>query len=215
MSERGGRTTPDGPSDGGACDPAAPVDGRTARAQRTRDAIVEACVGLVASGELRPTAPRIAERAGVSVRSVFQHFDDLETLFALVAERAMMSLAGLVHPIDPDLPLATRIELFATQRADLLEALTPIRRAAGVHAPFSPAIQARVTAGHAFLRAELENVFGRELDADPDRREVLLDMLDIGASWSSWDELRTLAGRSIEEASTVVAAMLRAVLPPA
>lgn len=194
--------------------PAAPVDGRTARAQRTRDAIVEACVGLVTSGELRPTAPRIAEEAGVSVRSVFQHFDDLETLFALVAERAIMSLAGLVHPIAPDLPLAVRIETFATQRVELLEALTPIRRAASVHAPFSPAIQARVEAGHAFFRAELEQVFGRELDAEPDRRAVMLDMLDIAASWSSWDELRTL-GRSIEEASAVVAAMLRAVLPPA
>jgi TetR/AcrR family transcriptional regulator of autoinduction and epiphytic fitness len=193
--------------------PAAPVDGRTARAQRTRDAIVEACVGLVTSGELRPTAPRIAEEAGVSVRSVFQHFDDLETLFALVAERAIMSLAGLVHPIDPDLPLDQRIERFATQRVELLEALTPIRRAAAVHAPFSPAIQARVAAGHQFFRAELEAVFGRELDGEPERREVLLDMLDIAASWSSWDQLRAFDGRSVEEASTVVAAMLRAVLP--
>ena len=149
------------------------------------------------------------------IRDRFQHFDDLETLFALVAERAIGSLAGLVRPIDPELPLDRRIELFSTQRSELLEALTPIRRAAAVHAPFSPAIQARVTAGHTFFRMELEAVFDHELDADPDRREVLLDMLDIAASWSSWDELRAYDGRSVEEASAVVAALLRAILPTA
>jgi hypothetical protein len=45
--------------------PVPPLDGRSARALRTREAIVDACIGLVEEGELRPTAPRVAERAGV------------------------------------------------------------------------------------------------------------------------------------------------------
>src|SRR5687768_11953208 len=80
------------------------LDGRTRRAQRTRAAIVDACIGLVEDGDLRPTAPRIAERAGVSVRSVFQHFVDLESLFAAVADRWVERLAVLVVPVDPELP---------------------------------------------------------------------------------------------------------------
>ncbi|HEY0938137.1 MAG TPA: hypothetical protein VGD91_30885, partial [Trebonia sp.] len=53
-----------------------PADGRAARSHRSRRAIVEALRALHAEGDLRPTAPRVAERAGVSVRTVWQQFAD-------------------------------------------------------------------------------------------------------------------------------------------
>ncbi len=62
-------------------------DGRTVRAERTRQAIVDALLTLLDEGELRPTAERIAERAEVSERSVFQHFPDREALFEAVARQ--------------------------------------------------------------------------------------------------------------------------------
>jgi TetR/AcrR family transcriptional regulator, regulator of autoinduction and epiphytic fitness len=189
------------------------VDGRTARALRTREAIVDACISLVDEGVLKPTAPRIAERAGVSVRSVFQHFDDLETLFAMVAERVVSQFGSILTPIDPELPLAERVERFASERRALLEAMTPIRRAAAVHAPFSPEIRARLQAGHDFLRSELTTVFARELAAVPAaEREQLLDTLDIAAAWSTWETLRTVNGRSSEACEALVARMLRTAL---
>src|SRR3989304_5263636 len=61
------------------------ADGRSARAARTRDAVVEALLTLIEEGDLRPTAQRVAEHARVSLRSVFQHFRDLESLFAAAA----------------------------------------------------------------------------------------------------------------------------------
>jgi AcrR family transcriptional regulator len=193
----------------------AAVDGRTARALRTRDAIVDACISLVDEGVLKPTAPRIAERAGVSVRSVFQHFDDLESLFALVADRAIAQINVHFAPVDPGLPLAARIRRFAGLRRSVLEAMTPIRRAAAVHAPFSPAIQARLQAGQGFLRDELTRVFGPELDAAPaDEREQLLDVLDIASSWASWDTMRRANGRSADECEALVVRMLALALAP-
>ena len=144
---------------------ALPTDGRTLRSLRTREAIVDATIGLLEEGDLRPTAPRVAERASVSVRSVFQHFDDLETLHASVAERLVDRVAVLVLPVPPDLPLAERLDRFVHQRALLLEAVTPIRRAADVHGPFSPEITARLRDGQAFLRAELVRTFEPELRA--------------------------------------------------
>src|SRR5213595_667490 len=113
------------------------VDGRTARARRTRAAVVDALLQLIDEGDLRPTAPRIAERAKVSVRSVFQHFDDLEGLYAAVADAMMERLSHLVMSVDPSLPVARRIREVVHQRSVLLEAITPVRRAAAVHAPFS------------------------------------------------------------------------------
>lgn len=185
------------------------IDGRTARATRTREAIVESCVDLVEGGDLRPTAPRIADRAGVSVRSVFQHFDDLETLFAMVAEQVIGRLAELIVPIDPALPLEQRIDQFVHQRKQMLEAVTPIRRAAAIHAPFSPVITRRLQAGHDFLRLELATVFADQIGAVPPAdREQLLDVLDTTSSWPTWENLRSLNGRSPDAAATVLRRML-------
>jgi AcrR family transcriptional regulator len=195
-------------------EPVTAIDGRTARAVRTREAIVDACCALVDEGDLRPTAPRIAERAKVSVRSVFQHFDDLEGLYAAVADAMMERLSHLVMTVDPGLPVARRIRDVVHQRSVLLEAITPIRRAAAVHAPFSSEVQSRLQAGHDFLRSEIERLFAIELASVPaDERVVLLDALDTVLSWPSWDNLRVLNGRTEAEACVVLERMVAALLP--
>ena len=181
-----------------------PTDGRTLRSLRTREAIVDATIGLLEEGDLRPTAPRVAERAGVSVRSVFQHFDDLETLHASVAERLVDRVAVLVLPVPPDLPLAERLDRFVHQRVLLLEVVTPIRRAADVHGPFSREITARLRDGQAFLRAELERTFEPELRAAGAHRDDVLDSLDSVLSWATWEGLRNGLGRDQEAAERVV-----------
>jgi TetR/AcrR family transcriptional regulator, regulator of autoinduction and epiphytic fitness len=192
---------------------AAPTDGRAARAARTRDAIVDASVALVEEGDLRPTAPRIADRAGVSVRSVFQHFDDLPSLHTAVVQRVVERLAALVVPIDPDLALADRIAAFAQHRGALLEAVTPFRRAAAVHGPFAPEIRDAIANGTAFLRGEVELAFASELAQAPaaERRE-LLDALAAASSWGVWDALRSEAGDSPDQARAVLVRTLRSLL---
>jgi AcrR family transcriptional regulator len=180
------------------------TDGRTLRSLRTREAIVDATIGLLEDGDLRPTAPRVADRANVSVRSVFQHFDDLETLHASVAERLVDRVAVLVVPVAPDLPLNDRLDRFVYQRAQLLEAVTPIRRAADVHGPFSPEITARLRDGQAFLRAELARTFEPELDAAGADREDVLDGLDTALSWATWEGLRHGLGRDQATAERVM-----------
>lgn len=195
-----------------ATEPATAVDGRTLRSLRTREAIVDATIGLLEDGDLRPTAPRVAERAAVSVRSVFQHFDDLETLHASVAERLVDRVAVLVVPVPCELPLADRLDRFVRQRALLLEAVTPIRRAAGVHGPFSGEITARLRAGQAFLRDEVVQTFAPELDAAGDHRDELLDALDAVLGWPTWEGLRTGIGRSQAAAERVLHRLAGAVL---
>lgn len=189
------------------------IDGRTARALRTREAIVDASIALVDEGDLRPTAPRIAERAKVSVRSVFQHFDDLEGLYAAVGDRLVERLSHVRLAIDSELPVDGRIAEVVRQRAILLEAITPVRRAATVHAPFSREVRKRLQAGHDFLRTEIETSFAEDLATiDEADRIVVLDALDTVLSWSSWDNLRTLNSRTQDEARAVLVCMVRAIL---
>jgi AcrR family transcriptional regulator len=63
------------------------VDGRTLRAQRTRQAIVDALLDLIESGVLLPTGEQIAARANVALRSIRQHFESRESLMLAAAER--------------------------------------------------------------------------------------------------------------------------------
>lgn len=189
-----------------------PTDGRTRRSLRTHEAIVDATIGLLEDGDLRPTAPRVAERAQVSVRSVFQHFDDLESLHASVAERLVERVAALVLPVDPELPLEVRLDRFVRQRAVLLEAVTPIRRAADVHGPFSTEITARLRAGQAFLREEVVHTFDPELSVAGQARDDLLDCLDAAMSWWTWEGLRSGLGRSQADAERVMRRLASAAL---
>ena len=56
------------------------VDGRRQRSERTRQLIIEAYLALLREDPHIPTSARIAERAGYSVRSVFERFPDLLSL---------------------------------------------------------------------------------------------------------------------------------------
>jgi len=57
-------------------------DGRVQRSSRTRDKIVNGALALIRKGNVKPTSNEIAEAAGVSPRTVFRHFDDLDLLFS-------------------------------------------------------------------------------------------------------------------------------------
>lgn len=191
-----------------------PIDGRTARAVRTRDAIVDACIGLIDEGDLRPTGPRIAERAGVSVRSIFQHFDDLDALFSAVGARVSERITGLLRPIDVQASLAERTDQLVEQRTEMLEALTPVLRAALVHAASSTVIRQQFDDGYRFFVAQIDEVFAPEI-ASPSGSDVLRDALVVALSWTAWDQLRGAQGRSVEDARRIIGWMVHAVLDAA
>src|SRR3954464_3906030 len=102
------------------------VDGRNLRAERTRTALATAYLDLLTEGDLRPTAERISERAGVSPRSVFKHFPDRESLFAAACE---IQEARVRQPVSdlpgPSAPLEERIDSFVEQRARFHEFVSP------------------------------------------------------------------------------------------
>jgi AcrR family transcriptional regulator len=188
-----------------------PMDGRTARAVRTKDAIVEACLALIDEGDLRPTAPRIAERAGVSVRSIFQHFDDLEGLFAAVGEMVRDRLSPLIRRIDPSAPRSERIGAFVEQRSAVLEAVSPVLRAAIVHSVNSKVIGRQFEGGHAFFRDQVREAFAPELAIEGVARQLEPALL-VATSWSTWDLLRRTEGLAPDVAADVMGWLVAVVL---
>jgi len=191
------------------------VDGRTARAMRTKQAVVDALLELLEEGELRPTAPRIAERAGVSLRSVFQHFSDLDTLFRGAAERYFLRHAEVHRTVSNEGPADERIAAFCSQRCRMWEEVGQVRRAAELNEPFSEELSRLMDLSRKAFRTEIEWVFGSELDSltTIDRREVL-DALDTAASFSAWAHQRYHLGHSSVRTEATTARLFRSVLLP-
>ena len=189
------------------------IDGRSARSARTRDAVVEAFLALIDGGNLRPTAREVSERANVSLRSVFQHFADLETLFAVAADLQVERLAALARRIPADLPFEERLAAFTDARAKLLEAITPVRRAALLQEPFSPELASRLAWARDTNRAELRALFAGEIASRPEgERAALLAALDVATNWYAWETLRRHNGLSEEDARAVLRLSIAALL---
>lgn len=181
------------------------VDGRTARGQRTRDGVVDALLALQEEGELSPTAQQVAARAGVALRTVFGHFSDMETLWAEAGARELDKLESLAVPVDAELPLAERIELFCSSRARVLEALLPVMRASRLREPTSPQLQRNRELFIAAGDAEVGQAFGPELSAmDAPGRRACLDALYLAAGGPAWEALRHDRGLSVEQATGVL-----------
>lgn len=190
-----------------------PLDGRLARSQRTRRTIVEALRSLHHEGDLRPTAPRVAERAGVSLRTVWQHFADVEALLVEAGQRDLEIASTFVAPIDPGLPLPERIERLTEQRSRMFEAMAPPWRAARLHEPFSAQIKSNRDRLLALGREQLEAVFASELRARRGRaRADLLNALQVASNWATWEALRTELRLGPDDARSAVAALLTGVL---
>ena len=193
----------------------ASVDGRLARAQRTRTTIVDALLSLLNESETPVTAGRIAERAQISPRLIYHHFGDLESLFQAVAERQGEQIADLWRPIDLGLSLDDRIDALLDQRIAILELLTPVRRAVLLHEPFSIAIQEAQHRLRTAGRAEIEVTFGAELNAlAPPERVVLANALEGVLAWGFWNDLGA-ADIAPAEARATVRCVLVALLRPA
>ena len=61
-------------------------DGRRLRSNRSRQLIIESMLELIKQGNLVPTAQQVADHANVGIRSVFRHFEDMESIFETASE---------------------------------------------------------------------------------------------------------------------------------
>ena len=192
------------------------IDGRAARSQRTRDAVVEALLELVESGDVAPTAQRIADRAGVALRTVYGHFNDVENLYAVAAERQLARLAVVQHPIPDDLSRDERIERFCRRRTEVLEKLFPVMLASRLREPFSQQLQVNrlqfVAASDLVVRA----VFRQELERLPaEEQEALLTQIYVVAGGPAWEALRIDRRLDFEHAAAVVRRTVRTLVETA
>lgn len=188
-------------------------DGRIARSERTKHDIIEALHALHADGDLSPTASRIAERAGVSRRTVWQHFSNSEELIVVAAQVDRDKVRRMTAPVPRDGPLADRITLLVRQRSRVFEAMAPGWRAARIWRHTSPQLRRDREQMLRAARTELEEIFAPELaQLAPRHRRPLVDALMAVTLWSFWESLRTDVGLTVARARGLVLQTVTALL---
>jgi AcrR family transcriptional regulator len=180
-----------------------PTDGRRARRHRSRDLAVDALLDLLDEGVLRPTAQQVAERSGVSLRSIFRIFEDVQSLHEAATARHLSRVGHLFVPLAAEGDLPERVRATVESLAAVYEAVGPIRRAALRLAPESVVFQERLLQARSWLRDGLAGVFAEELTAPgaPPTRAAALEAL---VSFEAWDQLRTSQRLSAAAATEVL-----------
>jgi AcrR family transcriptional regulator len=163
-----------------------PRDGRARRAARSRRSIVRALFELVGEGTLQPTAQQVADRAGVTIRTVFRHFRDTEALFAEMGARLQAEVGPILAGDGPTAGLEARARALVQRRVALFERMAPYKRAANLQRPRSRFLRER----HAELVRDLRADLIRRLPELAGAPDDLVEALDLVTSFEAWDRLR-------------------------
>ena len=182
----------------------AATDGRLLRSERTKQAIVDALLGLIREGSLRPSSAQIAERAGVTQRTLFNQFGDMETLFEAVTKRHTARVAHLLPTVVPG-TLEKRAAHFADQLAELLEEVMNIRWAVLTTPEGIERFGSSIELFGAVMRHQFNNAFDEELlTLAPADRDAVLDLLEVEADPLTWRMRRLQQRRSVDQARALV-----------
>jgi TetR/AcrR family transcriptional regulator of autoinduction and epiphytic fitness len=168
------------------------ADGRRLRREANRAAVVDALLGWYRDGVLDPSAEQVAERAGLSARSVFRYFDHADDLCRAAIDRQMAAVAHLL--VLPDLtgrPLAERAEVVADRTVALFEEVAPVARVSRLRAPFQPIVAQQIARARRAHRRQLAAVFAPELARLGASGDSVLSAADALTSFESYDLLRT------------------------
>jgi AcrR family transcriptional regulator len=191
------------------------VDGRVARSERTRKAIAEALLALLEEGVQRPRALEIAKRADVAVRTVFQHFDDMEGLYAEILSRQSERIAPFLAPLDPHRSTADKVRTLVEMRDNMYALAAPLRRgmmrveAAAKSQTFNLALQELRRA----MTQQIQQGFVKELHLNTDPFDVL-PRIEAITSFEMWDHFLQVQGASRTAVRLHMAVMVLRELQP-
>ncbi len=181
--------------------PQVEIVGRGDRVARTREAIVASTLTLAQEGTVVPIVRDIAKLAGVSARTVFQHFADTTELYVAVLGRVLASLLGDARDLVMPRPLDERVAAIIGHRAARYEKLLPMWTFVGTLQRRSAEAAEKILHMYSTNREQLATWFSQELTSLPgDSRERTLNALAMALTPESWIVLRERFGLTVEQA---------------
>ena len=194
--------------------PASAVDGRSLRRERNRQDIVNALLGLIENGETEISAALIASKAGLSERSIFRYFDDVNDLYRSVCDLAFSKEIEYALIDDAGVgSLVTKIENFINQRVRIYTMNEKIAPAARSFAFKNPIIKNQLVVGRKLLRNQIITHFSEELSAfDKQQQQVAVAIIDSLTTFEYYDMMRSDQKMSVQAIKSVLTESIRKAL---
>jgi len=192
------------------------VDGRSARRDRNRLAVIDAAIELFSEGNLRPDSASIALRCGLSPKSVSRYFEDIDSLIATAAARQMEQVFPLyqIHAIGQG-PLQQRIDEFVRVRLKAYEVMVATFRAASLLALKQPEIHKYLDDARSMAREQIDAHFATELKPlAPAERQSRVATVDALFQAETLDYYRVYRRFSVGLTRTMLVDALRRLFGP-
>lgn len=184
------------------------ADGRRRRGMDNRARIVAAMMEMVRADEVAPSAERVAARADVGLRTVFRHFQDMDSLYREMSLAIEAEVRAIVdQPLQSPTGPARVIELIG-RRAQAFETIGPFRRASEAFRHRSKFLGGDYARMVIKLRMILERELPAEVAADP----MKLEALDLLLSFEAWARLRREQGLGLDQSKAVLESAVRAII---
>ncbi|MEM0930343.1 MAG: TetR/AcrR family transcriptional regulator [Pseudomonadota bacterium] len=185
------------------------VGPRTSRSELSRQRIIDAVITLIFRGQPRFGAVDVAKEAQIGLRTVFNHFDDMDSLYremdAQVHQKLLLPI--ILRPFETT-EWRDQVMEAAVRRAEVYEAGFPAAKFARSMQVQSIALREAAERGRALERSAVEAIIPKDLAG----REPLVIALDAAFGFDNWAHLRDDAGLSAEEALSSLEYTARALL---
>lgn len=177
------------------------------RGRLTRERIAQAMLDLIRGGNLHPTSDEVAQYAGVGHRTVFRHFQDMESLF----EEMNAKIRSLARPALAETScrgsVAQRTELLIARRSAMFEQISAYYLSGETRLHASPTLQ-RSRAQFAMLQRRQLLAYLPEVGTRPD----VAAAVELLCSMDGWLRLRRTQGLSVKQAKSAVIAAVISIL---
>lgn len=197
-----------------------PDDGRRARRERGRRAVIDAAFALILDGAAPFAVEDVAERAGVSVSSVYRNFDSLVDLQRQALAQFEARYAHLlVATPPPQADFAARLEFFLRHRISLYEQAGPLLKMARIRALDHEAMADAVVQNRRGLAEQTRNCFRAEIAqrtaSDAANLVSVIDSLTAPESFDLMTGTHARSGRQVARSWRLGLHALIAGWPPA
>jgi AcrR family transcriptional regulator len=183
-------------------------DGRRQRSETSRRQIVDAMLELIGAGDISPSAESVAARAGLGLRTVFRHFENMESLYQEINAAMTEELRPVMDAPFRSADWRGRLGEMVERRVRIFERIMPFKIAADVHRHQSLFLARKGEEMTREQRAALAGI------TPPDKRadQTLFEALDLLLSFETWRRLRKDQKLSVARARRTLELLLAALL---
>jgi AcrR family transcriptional regulator len=184
------------------------ADGRRRRGEDNRAKIVAAMLEIIHAGEVAPSAEQVAARADVGLRTVFRHFQDMDSLYREMSGVIEGELREVVGTPFKSEAWRERVVELVERRGWAFEKVGPFLRASMVFRYRSKYLEVDNTR----LVAALRDILKRQLPPEVARDQLKVEILDLLLSFEAWSRLRREQGLTPKRAQETLETAVRKLL---